>query len=188
MKNLLKILVPIFGLSFGISSYANAQSNTLITKYDSVITEYSNNKDTKSIGDSIFGTKEYEIEKIKHYNKGNLVLETERKLSFIEKNIGNPGEPRNLINRKQIDEFLEYMKIYEHKYDSLGRLTETEKTENSSPEKGEIKKTKTYYTYEGTDKTLVRIWEDLNNDGKRDEKDGIKVYIKELDKWISQGE
>ncbi|MDP2672372.1 MAG: hypothetical protein Q8O84_01000, partial [Nanoarchaeota archaeon] len=59
---------------------------------------------------------------------------------------------------------------------------------NYFPGKEEIKKTKTYFTYEGADKNPVKVWEDLNNDGKYNQGDEIKVYVKELDKWISQGE
>ena len=180
MKNLLKILVPFLGLS----SYANAQSDTIIVNKEYVVKETKINEDK-----TILDEKNYKIEESRFYNRdGKIYLEMEKKLSFIEKNISNPGEPKNLINRKQIDEFLEYMKIYEYKYDSLGRLTETEKTENSSPGKGDIKKTKTYFTYEDKNENPVKIWEDLNNDGKYNQGDKIRVYVPELDKWVSQGE
>ncbi|MBI2004399.1 hypothetical protein HYS72_02955 [Candidatus Pacearchaeota archaeon] len=49
-----------------------------------------------------------------------------------------------------------------------------------------MEKSKTYFTYEGADKNPVKIWEDLNNNGKLDEKDKMKIYVSELDKWVSQ--
>ncbi|MDP2673200.1 MAG: hypothetical protein Q8O84_05290, partial [Nanoarchaeota archaeon] len=169
MKTLAKILTlaGIFLTSYGVQ----AQS-----KLDTTITEYSTLKRTTLLGDSVLKKEEYTIEKISNYSQGNLVLETESKSLFEEKDLGKVGAQKNLLNSKRIDQLLiEYMST-QYKHDSLNRVIEIEKRENYFPGKEEIKKTKTYFTYEGADKNPVKVWEDLNNDGKYNQGDEIKVY------------
>ena len=185
MKNLLKILIPVFGLSFGGLDYINAQTQDTIfsSKTSSVIEEKYNRDKT------ILEKKEYIVETTSQVIGDKIILEAETKYLFKEKYLGkpvDPKEPKNILNRKQIDKLLDYALITAYEYDSLGRLTETEKTENYSPGVKDAKKSKTHYTYEGENKNPVKIWDDLNNDGKFNQGDKIRVYIRELDKWVSQ--
>ena len=173
-------------LASGINYYANAQSDTIFSsKISSIIEEKSNKK--KSISER----KEYLIEKSSQEKDGKVLLETEMKYSFKEKDFGRPSDPKeqkNILNRKQTDKLLDYLIISEYQYDSLGRVIEVGKVEDYSPGEDKKKKSKIYYTYEGKNKAPVKIWEDLNNDGKYNQGDKIKVYVKELDKWVSQEE
>lgn len=185
MKNLLKILVPVLGLNFCALNYTNAQTQDTIflSKISSVVEENYNKAKTFS------EKKEYVIEKISELNKdGKIRLETETKYSFKEKDLGKSGEQKNLLNRKQIDKLLDYITINEYRYDSLGRLIEIEKIEDYSPGENIKKRSKTYYAYNGENKNPVNVWDDLNNDGKFNQGDKMKVYIPELDKWVSHGE
>lgn len=187
MKNLLKILVPVLGLSFGGLNYANAQSDTIkISKKYSVVEEKINEDDT------ILEKKEYIIDNLSTYDgNGKIILETEAKYNFNEKDLGKPSdpkEPKNILKRKQIDKLLEYHVINEYEYDTLGRLTTIKKTENYSPGVKEGKKSAVYYTYNEKEANPIKILEDLNNNGKFDAGDKMKVYVSELDRWVSQGE
>ena len=184
MKNLLKTLVPVLGLSFGGLNYINAQNDTIFSSKTSSVFEEKSNRD-KTIAEK----KEYVIETTSQIIGDKTILETETKYSFKEKYLGkptDPKEPKNILNRKQIDKLLDYMTINQYQYDSLGRITEIEKTENYSPGVKDPKKSKTHYTYEGENKNPVKIWDDLNNDGKFNQGDKIRIYIRELDKWVSQ--
>ena len=179
MKNLSKILT-LAGLV--LASYGTqAQS-----KIDTTITEYSTLKRTTLLGDSVLKKEEYVIEKNSNYSQGKLVLETESKYFFDEKDLGKAGVQKNLFNRKQIDQLLIKYTIFQYKYDSLGRVTEIEKKEDSSPGENIKKINKIYYSYDGEKKSPVRIWDDLNSDGKYNQGDKIRVYVPELDKWVSQ--
>ena len=185
MKTLNKLLL-ITGFAFGINNYASAQSDTIFSSKTSSIIEEKTKKDG-----AILEKKEYVIEKSSEEKNGKVLLETEKRYSFKEKEIGRPSdpkEPKNIINRKQIDKFLDYIVISEYQYDSLGRVIEIKKTGDYSPGENKKKINKAYYIYEGKNENPVKIWEDLNNDGKYNQGDKIKVYVKELDKWVSQEE
>ena len=80
------------------------------------------------------------------------------------------------------------MTINEYGYDTLERVVLIKKTENYAPGEKDVKKSATYFTYEGKNKAPIKIWDDMNNDGKFDEGDKMKIYISELNKWISQEE
>ena len=182
MKNLKNYLIAT-ALGLGINYCANAQSDTIFSSKTSSIIEEKYNKN-KSISER----KEYIIEKSSQEKDGKILLETETKYAFKEKDLGKPNEPKNILNRKQIDKLLDYLIISEYQYDPLGRLIEIKKIEDYSPGEDKKKRSIIHYTYEGTDKAPVKIWEDLNNDGKYNQGDKIKVYVSELDKWVSQGE
>jgi len=186
MKNLFTKTLLITGLGL-INNYTNAQTqDTLtLTKTSSIIEETYNKDKTFS------EKKEYIIENASQIKGDKVLLETETKYSFREKSLGKPAdpkEPKNILNRKQIDKVLDYMTINEYGYDTLGRLTTIKKTENYEPGVKDVKKSATYFTYEEKDNTPIKIWNDLNNNGKFDEGDKMKIYISELNKWVSQGE
>lgn len=183
MRNLLNLLVPVLGLSFGGLNYANAQSDTIILSRISTVVEEEVNEDK-----TILERKEYIIEKFETYKGGKLTLETETKYRLEEKDLGKSGGQKNLLNRTQIDKLLDYVIINQFQHDSLGRLIEIEKVEDYSPGENIKKRSKTHYIYEGENKAPVKIWEDLNNDGKYNQGDKMKVYVSELDKWVSQGD
>ncbi len=181
MKNLTKIILPLVFVGFGAN--AQTQDTLNITKTSSVIEEIYN-KD-KSLQEK----RAYTIENYSQIVNDKIIFEREVKYSFKEKDLGKPTDPKekNIQNRKQIDEILDYVIVNAYEYDSLGRKTAIKKTDNYSREK-EIKKSATYFTYNGKDKSPVKIWEDLNNNGKFDEGDKMKIYISELDDWILKGE
>jgi len=186
MKTLAKIfaLAGIVLTSYG--TYAQSKGDTILSSKTSSVVEEVYNKDKK-----VLEKREYIIEKNSQEKDGKILLETEKKYSFKEKDLGrptDPKEPKNILNRKLTDKCVDYWIATEYKYDSLNRAIEIEKTEDLSIGEGKKTKTKTYFTYEGADKAPVKIWEDLNNDGKYNQGDKIKVYVKDLDKWVSQGE
>jgi len=186
MKTLAKIfaLAGIVLTSYG--TYAQSKGDTILSSKTSSVVEEVYNKDKK-----VLEKKEYIIEKNSQEKDGKVLLETETRYSFKEKDLGrptDPKEPKNILNRKLTDKLIDYYIISKYSYDSLGRLTEIEKIDDSSPGQNIKKISKVHYSYEGTDKNFSKIWEDLNNDGKQNQGDEIKVYVKELDKWISQGE
>jgi len=194
MKNLLKILAPVLGLSFSGLNYTIAQDKVSIENNANDTIFYS---ETSSVIEEIYNKekvlekKEYIIEKNSQKKDGKVLLETETKYSFKEKDLGrptDPKEPKNILNRKLTDKCGDYWRAIEYKYDSLNRVIEIEKTEDISIGEGKKTKTKTYYTYKEADKNPVKIFEDLNNDGKYNKGDKIKVYVQELDKWVSQEE
>ena len=194
MKNLLKILAPVLGLSFSGLNYTIAQDKVSIENNANDTIFYS---ETSSVIEEIYNKekvlekKEYIIEKNSQKKDGKVLLETETKYSFKEKDLGrptDPKEPKNILNRKLTDKLIDYLIINEFQYDSLGRLTEIERIEDSSPGQNIKKRSKVHYTYEGADKNPVRVWEDVNNDDKYNQGDKMKVYVKELDKWVSQEE
>ncbi len=185
MKNLFTKTLLIAGLGL-ITPYANAQNDTIFSSKTSSVVEEKYNKDK-----TITEKKEYIIETTSQIVKDKIILETETKYSFKEKSLGkpvDPKEPKNILNRKQIDKLLDYMTINQYQYDSLERLTEIKKTENYSPGEKDVKKSAINYTYEGENKNPIKIWEDLNNDGKYNQGDKIKIYVSELNKWVSQEE
>ncbi len=181
MKTLPKLLT-ISGLFLVGSLHAQTQDTLNITKTSSVVEETYNK-------DKLQEKKEYIIENFSQLVNNKIIFEREVKYSFKEKNLGKPTDPKekNIQNRKQIDEILDYVIVNAYEYDTLGRLTAIKKTDNYSREK-EIKKSAIYYTYSGKDETPIKLWEDLNNNGKFDEGDKMKIYISELNKWVSQGE
>lgn len=183
MKNL-KNFLTIAGLFSAISANAQTQDTINVTKTSSVVEEIYNKE--KSLQEK----KEYTIENYSQIVNDKIIFEREVKYSFKEKNLGkptDPKEPKNIQNRKQIDKILDYVIVNAYEYDSLGRKTAIKKTENYAGEK-DVKKSATYFTYDGKDKSPVKIWDDLNNNGKFDEGDKIKIYVSELNKWISQGD
>ncbi|HLD38422.1 MAG TPA: hypothetical protein VJA20_03200 [Candidatus Nanoarchaeia archaeon] len=185
MRTLKNYLIAA-GLAFGINYSANAQNDTIFLNKTYSIVEEKTKKDG-----AILEKKEYVLERNSQEKNGKTIFEVETKYSFKEKNIGktsDPKEPKNLLNRKQIDKLLDYRIISEYNYDSLGRVTELGKIEDYNPGEDKKKRVKIYYTYEGKNENPVKIWEDLNNDGKYNKGDKIKVYISELDKWVSQEE
>ena len=109
MKTLNNLLL-ITGFAFGINNYASAQSDTIFSSKTSSIIEEKTKKDG-----AILEKKEYVIEKSSEEKNGKVLLETEKRYSFKEKEIGRPSdpkEPKNIINRKQIDKFLDYIVIF----------------------------------------------------------------------------
>lgn len=184
MKNLSKILIPIAAGIFA-SSKIQAQKPQIS---DTIVIEYSTIKKEVLMGDSVIRKNEYLVEKASKYSGGKLELEKESKFYFEEKDIGKPaGTPKNLIGRKQKDQFLTSYNAILYKYDSLGRIIEIEKTE-SIPNSNEQspKKTKTYLSYTEGIKHPTKSWEDTNSSGKIDAGDRVRIYIPELDKWVSQ--
>ena len=183
MKTLKNYLI---GTAFGLLSFSNiySQSDTILsTKTSSVIEEKYNRNKTFS------EKKEYIIENTSQSINKKIILETETKYSFREKSLGKPNdqkEPKNILNRKQIDKVLDYMTINEYGYDTLGRVVLIKKTENYAPGEKEVKKSAIHYTYNGKDEKPIKLWEDLNNNGKFDEGDKMRIYVSELDKWVSQ--
>lgn len=184
MRKLLNLLAPVLGLSLGSLNYANAQTQDTITinKMSTVVEEKYNQDRT------ISEKKEYIVEKTSQEVNGKPLLETETKYRLEEKDLGKSGGQKNLLNRTQIDKLLDYVIINQFQHDSLGRLIEIEKVEDYSPGENIKKRSKTHYIYEGENKAPVKIWEDLNNNGKFDAGDKMRVYVSELDKWVSQGE
>ncbi len=178
----LKNLLTIAGTFLTISSNAQTQDTLNVTKTSSVIEETYNK-------DKLQEKKEYIIENFSQLVNNKIIFEREVKYSFKEKNLGKPTDPKekNIENRKQIDKIRDYVIVNSYEYDSLGRITAIKKTDNYSQEK-EIKKSAIYYTYSGKDENPIKLWEDLNNNGKFDDGDKMKIYISELDKWVSQGE
>ncbi|MBI2004400.1 hypothetical protein HYS72_02960 [Candidatus Pacearchaeota archaeon] len=81
MKNLAKVLTlaGIVLAGYGVQ----AQSNL-----DTTITENSILKRTTLLKDSVLKREEYAIEKISNYSQGKLVLETESRYFFDEKDLG----------------------------------------------------------------------------------------------------
>ena len=183
MKNLTKIILPLVFVGFGLN--AQTQDTIFSSKTSSVVEEKYNRNKTLS------EKREYTFENTSQIAGDKVLLETETKYSFKEKSLGkptDPKEPKNILNRKQTDKILDYMTINEYGYDTLGRLTTIKKTENYAPGEKDVKKSAIYYTYNGKDSSPVKIWEDTNNNGKFDEGDKMKIYISELNKWVSQGE
>ena len=183
MKNLTKIILPLVFVGFGLN--AQTQDTININKTSSIIEEKYNKDKTLS------EKREYIIENASQIKGDKVLLETETRYSFKEKSLGKPAdpkEPKNILNRKQIDKILDYMTINEYGYDTLGRVVLIKKTENYEPGVKDVKKGATYFTYNGKDSSPVKIWEDTNNNGKFDEGDKMKIYISELNKWVSQGE
>ncbi len=127
MKNLFTKTLLIAGLGL-INNHASAQSDTLFSSKTSSIIEEKYNKD-KTFSEK----KEYMIETTSQIVRDKIILEIETKYSFKEKSLGKPSdpkEPKNILNRKQIDKVLDYMTINEYVYDTLGRLITIKKTEN----------------------------------------------------------
>ncbi|MEK6845036.1 MAG: hypothetical protein AABX44_02150 [Nanoarchaeota archaeon] len=182
MKTLKNYLIAA-ALAFGVNHYASAQNDTIFLSKTHSIVEEKIKKDGTSLE-----KKEYILEKHSQEKNGKTLFETETKYSLKEKDLGKPNEQKNILNRKQIDKLLDYIVIKEYKYDSLGRLIELGKIEDYSPGDDKRDRSKIYYTYEEKNKDPVKIWEDINNDGKYNQGDKIRVYISELDKWVSQGE
>lgn len=181
----IKNLLTIAGTSLAILANAQNQDTITINRTSTTIEKKFNNDKT------LQEEKTYIIEKTSQSINEKILLETETKYSFKEKSLGKPAdpkEPKNILSRKQIDKVLDYMTINEYVYDALGRVITIKKTENYEPGVKDVKKNAIYHTYEGENKAPVKIWEDANNNGKFDEGDEMKIYISELNKWVSQGE
>lgn len=177
------VTLALAGLGLFASKGVDAQSYNL-TKYDSIITESYPLKKTINIGDSILETKNYKIEKIKHYKDGNLVLGTEDKSIIRKTKVRGGSKPKGITKRVITDEIQVYYLLQEYHHDSLKRLTKTEKslTINSPAGKKEVK-SKIIYTYEGDN---IEILYDNDNNGKLSKGDKIKFYISKLDQWVSK--
>lgn len=181
----LKNLLTIAGASLAILANAQTQDTINVNRTSTTVEKKFNNDKT------LQEEKTYIIENNSQFKGNKILLETEKKYSFREKSLGKPAdpkEPKNILVRKQVDEVLDYMTINEYVYDTLGRLTAIKKTENYEPGLKDVKKSAVYYAYNGKDEKPIKLWEDLNNDGKLDAGDKIKIYVSELDKWVSQGE